>query len=260
MTACRAVLGSASRNHSPTPSTAAQRCTTAACAPATGAERMAVGFQRRLDLLAGRVEPQECASIEAIGSTGVLEDTIEVQQRPPAQACPFDLYVWVPAALAAAGPATDECGGAVGVGPGSSIKDGRSNPVQWEASCAVDLPSPSPPPRPAPPAPPPRPLPPASPPTASDEAPGDISGAIGSLEVAPLVETMPSTWDEDGARSASLDHLKALSPLLRTPERRLRRWGGSPWPQQPASGRPKDEDSPLPTTRWGLSLDGRRWR
>ena len=27
MAACRAVLGSASRNHSPTPSTAAQRCT-----------------------------------------------------------------------------------------------------------------------------------------------------------------------------------------------------------------------------------------
>ena len=27
---------------------------------------------------------QECASIEAIGSTGVLADTIEVQQRPPA--------------------------------------------------------------------------------------------------------------------------------------------------------------------------------
>ena len=35
----------------------------------------------------------------------MLEDTIEVQQRPPSAACPFDLFVWVPAALNAALPA-----------------------------------------------------------------------------------------------------------------------------------------------------------
>ena len=30
---------------------------------------------------------------------GVADGTIGVQQQPPTDACPFDLYVWVPAAL-----------------------------------------------------------------------------------------------------------------------------------------------------------------
>ena len=59
---------------------------------------------------------------------------------------------------------------------------------------------------------------------------------------------VPSTLPEDSARSASLDRLKAQAApthLGAPPEQR----GGLPWPQHPASGRPKVEDVPLSTTR-----------
>ena len=155
-------------------------CSTADCAPAS-AERMLVSFERRLDLLAGRVDPQDCATIEAVGSKGVLADTISVQQRPPSVACPFDLFVWVPAALSSVTATSEVCGGALAVDAASSINDGQSGWVQGEAACAVDLPqlpalSPSPPSLPSP-------LHPDEPPM---KGPGDLSGMIGLLAVGPL--------------------------------------------------------------------------
>ena len=59
---------------------------------------------------------------------------------------------------------------------------------------------------------------------------------------------MTSTLSDDTAPSASLDHLEAQAAPThpRAPPEQL---GGSPWPQHPASGRPKVEESPLATTR-----------
>ena len=55
---------------------------------------------------------------------------------------------------------------------------------------------------------------------------------------------------EDGAPSASLDHLETQAALThpRVPPKHL---GSSPWPQELASGRPRVEDFPLSTTRHG---------
>ena len=69
---------------------------------------------------------------------------------------------------------------------------------------------------------------------------------------------MPSTLFEDTAPSAFLGHLKAQAAPThpRAPPEQL---GGSPWPQQPASGRPKVEESPLSSTRYGEQpYDGAR--
>ena len=58
---------------------------------------------------------------------------------------------------------------------------------------------------------------------------------------------MASTLSEDSAPSASLDNLKAQAVPTRpgAPPERL---AGLPWPQQPASGRPKAQGLPLSTT------------
>ena len=69
---------------------------------------------------------------------------------------------------------------------------------------------------------------------------------------------MASTLSDDTAPSASLDHLEAQAAPThpRAPPEQL---GGSPWPQQPASGRPKVEESPLSSTRYGEQpYDGAR--
>ena len=59
--------------------------------------------------------------------------------------------------------------------------------------------------------------------------------------------TRASPWPEDGAPPAWLDHPKAQAAPTQPgapPQQR----GGSPWPQERASGRPKVEDLPLPST------------
>ena len=53
---------------------------------------------------------------------------------------------------------------------------------------------------------------------------------------------------EDRAPSASLDHPRAQAAPTH-PGAQRRQLEGLPWPQQPASGRPKVEDSPLSTNR-----------
>jgi hypothetical protein len=59
---------------------------------------------------------------------------------------------------------------------------------------------------------------------------------------------MASTLFEDSAPSASLDCLKARAASTH-PRAQPEPLGGSPWPHELASGRPKVEDGPLPTTR-----------
>jgi cullin 1 len=67
------------------------------------------------------------------------------------------------------------------------------------------------------------------------------------LEAPKLVE-MASTLFEDSAPSASLDHLNAEAAPMH-PTAKPEPLGSSPWPQEPASGRPKVEVVPLSTTR-----------
>ena len=66
-----------------------------------------------------------------------------------------------------------------------------------------------------------------------------------------------STVSEDSAPSASLDPRKAQAAAPHPgapPEQR----GGAPWPQWPASGRPKVEADPLATSRCRPSSDWQR--
>ena len=66
---------------------------------------------------------------------------------------------------------------------------------------------------------------------------------------------MASTLSDDTAPSASLDCLEAQGAPTqpRAPPEPL---GSLPWPQEPASGRPKVEDFPLSTTRRDADYDG----
>ena len=54
---------------------------------------------------------------------------------------------------------------------------------------------------------------------------------------------VPSTLSEDSAPSASLDSLKTQAAPTH-PRAQPEQLGGLPWPQEPASGRPKIEDFP----------------
>ena len=165
-------------------------CIADECAPLEEAKRGAVlvGFHRRLDLLeaAGRVnangeaDARGCASIGTIGVAPLAADTISVQQDPPEEACPFDLFVWVPQALRDDYDVGRECDGVFGVATGSSINDGRTGVVLWSDVCAP--PPPSPPSSPPPPSPPssPPPPPPSSPPAVVP--PSNADGVLRELE------------------------------------------------------------------------------
>ena len=171
-------------------------CTADECAPLEEAKRGAVlvGFHRRLDLLeaAGRVNANgeadagACASIGTIGVAPLAADTISVQQDPPEEACPFDLFVWVPEALRDDHDVGRECDGVFGVATGSSINDGRTGVVLWSDVCAPPPPSPpSSPPPPSPPTSPPPSSPPPPPPPSSPPAvvpPSNADGVLRELE------------------------------------------------------------------------------
>ena len=59
---------------------------------------------------------------------------------------------------------------------------------------------------------------------------------------------MASTLSDDPAPSASLDHLEAQAAPMQ-PRAQPEPLGGLPWPQEPGSGRPNDEDLAPSTTR-----------
>ena len=162
-------------------------CTADECAPLEEAKRGAVlvGFHRRLDLLeaAGRVnangeaDARGCASIGTV--THLAADTISVQQDPPEEACPFDLFVWVPEALRDGYDVGRECDGVFGVATGSSINDGRTGVVQRSGACASPPPSPPSSPPSSAPSPPPAKAPPLAPPPAEPTL--EASGPAGIL-------------------------------------------------------------------------------
>ncbi len=112
------------------------------------ADQIVFGFRRRLDILAAAgLEETDCAMIFP-GGDGVFFDNggiLSVQQRPPARACPFDLFVWVPEAITLSGSV---CDGSFGVLMGSSFNDGEGGFAQVLDVCSVDFSSPPPPPGP----------------------------------------------------------------------------------------------------------------
>ena len=59
---------------------------------------------------------------------------------------------------------------------------------------------------------------------------------------------MASTLSDDTAPSVSMSHLEVQAASTQ-PRAQPGPLGSLPWPQQPASGRPKVEDSPLSTNR-----------
>jgi len=164
-------------------------CTADECAPLEEAKRGAVlvGFHRRLDLLeaAGRVNANgeadagACASIGTIGVAPLAADTISVQQDPPEEACPFDLFVWVPEALRDYYDVGPACDGVFGVATGSSINDGRTGVVQRSGACASPPPLPPSSPPSSTPSPPPAKAPPLAPPPAEPTL--EASGPAGIL-------------------------------------------------------------------------------
>jgi hypothetical protein len=128
-------------------------CVEAACAPAENpSTAITVLLQRRGDLVFPEGEEPyggNCgASIDlsiatqysrdryALGGSGGLS----VLQDAPGTACPFDVFIWVPASVRnELLEGVDEvCDGAVGVLPGSTAMDGLSGAVQCELFCSGD--------------------------------------------------------------------------------------------------------------------------
>ncbi len=109
----------------------------AACMPdASIADGIVIGFHRRVDEVeATGITLDDCATVRSADDTVMANGLLSLYQEPPASACPFDVYIWVPDGA----PSYDEnaaCGGAIGVDFGSTINDGRGGFVQRATMCA----------------------------------------------------------------------------------------------------------------------------
>eukprot|EP00966_Prymnesium_polylepis_P212958 4932050-Prymnesium_polylepis.1 len=61
----------------------------------------------------------------------MVRNTLAVRQSPPAKACPFDLYVWVPDTLRPITGTGAPGDGSVCVDRGSNAMDGAEGTVQY---------------------------------------------------------------------------------------------------------------------------------
>jgi len=166
----------------------AANCSAASCAPSHSPDTVTVGFHRRLDLLDGR-DPSTCAYIQRAAADALRMGTLAIMQTPPSQACPFDLYVWVPEKDRMELGSQGLCAGGMGVDIGSNALDGRGGATQRTLRCAMPLQPPSPPPLPpsplAPATPLPLPLPPPpAPPSSSDGPTASLLPAVVGVSVA----------------------------------------------------------------------------
>jgi len=115
-------------------------CTTAACAPEDPG--IVLRFRRRPDLLPPN-HHQQCAYILK-SSRNILEgNVVAIRQFPPERACPFDLFIWIPAAQAASAE-NARCAGKLGVDVGSTAMDGMEGTIQLDVSCATEFSPPAP--------------------------------------------------------------------------------------------------------------------
>ena len=201
-------------------------CDTDECAPVSEeAGRVSLRFSRRLeDLKLGRTA-YDCAILDSTPVRAIVNGVVSVKQTPPANACPFDLYLWtpdrevgaplpapaggsgasdVPPAAGTSGTGVGNrsgllagevgalmCNGGVGLLAGSSAMDGRKGAVQLTSECQVAYIHPSPPSPPSPPTPlsPPPPAPPSPPP--HPHLPKLLGGGVG-------VDDQTATGDGEG--------------------------------------------------------------
>ena len=165
------------------------------CLPESGEPGLLVlAFARRAEFSSNPAAAAACAAIvpAALQTTAMLGNTIALRQQPPSNACPYDIFLWVPEFPkhgvylsriadtdtqkhlimygAEARGAALSCGGDIGVLAGSTASDARKGRVQRTTACVqygqMDpgvLPRPPPPPSP-PPSPPPAGPPPPGPP------------------------------------------------------------------------------------------------
>ena len=179
-------------------------CADEACAPSADERgRTVVRFRRRSDEFGSR-DPDSCAYIGS-DTNAVVSGVASVRQTPPQLACPFDLFLWVPAS---AEPAFDrrqlnsalvinpwQCGGLLGVMPGSTAMDGFHGAIQLASACQAPLASPAPPSPAVPPAPPPPP-PPSLLSVAIDEL--GLVGGLDEIELLAALDAFGITVDGGG--------------------------------------------------------------
>eukprot|EP00966_Prymnesium_polylepis_P208062 4819556-Prymnesium_polylepis.1 len=99
-------------------------CTDVACAPDAGERgNYQIRFSRRAEELADRdLASNPCALLLSSANQVFNGNVVSLRQQPPAQSCPFDVFVWVPDSLRPTGDVP--CNGQVGVDVGSTAMDG----------------------------------------------------------------------------------------------------------------------------------------
>jgi hypothetical protein len=81
----------------------------------------------------------DCAIIQAgLGSRVLSDNVLAVRQTPPERSCPFDLFLWVPAALRPTGDHLP-CAGDVAVDAGSGGGDTRTQFHLYSTSLSRSL-------------------------------------------------------------------------------------------------------------------------
>mmetsp|Transcript_18057 Transcript_18057/g.50704 ORF Transcript_18057/g.50704 Transcript_18057/m.50704 type:complete len:538 (-) Transcript_18057:203-1816(-) len=118
-------------------------CTGSACVPPNSNE-VVIRLEARDDLVYGTGYTGVCGSSQApalqttyLGGTSSLSLMVDT----PEDACPFDVYVWVPALLRerVKSESSEPCNGALGVAQGSFVMDGLAGAVQCSLFCSGDL-------------------------------------------------------------------------------------------------------------------------
>lgn len=123
-------------------------CVNIVCAPAVDPGGTVTVLLRRRDDLAegfgGRCGPSDDLTVDtqtmrdryALGGSGGLSVLLDT----PAAACPFDIFLWVPAAVSSAlrDREDEPCKGGVGIRPGSTAMDGIAGATQCALFCSGD--------------------------------------------------------------------------------------------------------------------------
>eukprot|EP00966_Prymnesium_polylepis_P096267 2230661-Prymnesium_polylepis.1 len=69
----------------------------------------------------------------------MVRNVLAIRQNPPAKACPFDLYVWVPIELRPLPGSGAPGDGSICVDYGSNVMDGGEGAVQYNRKCANEF-------------------------------------------------------------------------------------------------------------------------
>eukprot|EP00966_Prymnesium_polylepis_P038874 902518-Prymnesium_polylepis.1 len=107
-------------------------------------------FKRRREEIPDRdLYARPCALLLKTAHQVFKGRVLSLRQQPPADSCPFDVYVWVPDSLRPTGDVP--CNGQVGVDVGSTAMDGVLGIIQLDMACAKEYAAPPPPAPPSPP-------------------------------------------------------------------------------------------------------------